>query len=88
MKNIKKNKKQIIHLPLIIGVAIFSLCMVLIWAGSAGQMNNAIAWTGGIYAVVCFLFLIFQIYAFLRTHLVYDEDVENVKFKVFEAEKR
>ena len=80
-------KKKIFRIPLLIAISVFSLSMVLLWATHVGEINKTIMYVGITYASVCFLFLVFQIYAFVRSHLVYDEDIEEVKMKVFDAEK-
>jgi hypothetical protein len=80
-------KRKFLRIPLLIGIAVFSLSMVLLWATHVGEINQKIALVGVIYASVCFLFLLFQIAAFVRSHLYYDEDVEAIKMKVFDVEK-
>jgi hypothetical protein len=47
--------------------------------------NTGIIITAG-YALICFAFLIFQLYAFVRAHTDYNEEVENIKYRVFEVE--
>ncbi len=79
--------KSFYRLPLLIAAAAFSLSMVLLWATHVGEINRTIMLVGISYASVCLVFLVFQVWAFVRSHLVYDEDVEGVKMKVFDAEK-
>lgn len=79
-------QKKMLKLPLIIAISVFSLSMVLLWVAHAGEINRSILLMGASYALLCFVFLIFQIGAFVRAHVVYDEDVEGIKMKVFEVE--
>lgn len=73
--------------PLLIAVSVFSISMIFLWVVHYSEMNKAIIWIGGGYAFMCFAFLVFQIGAFARAHVVYDEDVEGIKMRVFEVEK-
>jgi hypothetical protein len=79
--------RKMFRLPLLIAISVFSLSMVLLWATHVGEINRMVMVVGISYASVCFLFLVFQIWAFVRSHLVYDEDVEEIKMKVFDAER-
>lgn len=85
-RNKKEKKKTFYKLPLILGTSVFSLSMIGMWFMHAGEINSAMYIVGGIYAIICFIFLVFQIISFAWAHLYYDEDVEGVKFKVLEAE--
>lgn len=38
------------------------------------------------YGLVCLFFLFFQLYAFVKVHTNYDEDIEKIKYQVFELE--
>jgi hypothetical protein len=78
---------NVLRLPLLIAISAFSLSMVLLWATHVGEINHMIMVVGISYASICFLFLVFQIWAFVRSHLVYDEDIEEVKMRVFDAER-
>ena len=78
--------KKIYRVPQIIAVAVFSISMIFLWVVHASEMNPSLVILGGGYALICFVFLIFQIIAFTRAHIVYDEDVEEIKMKVFEVE--
>ena len=80
-------KKSMLKIPLLIGISVFSLSMVLMWSTHIGEISQKIALVGTIYAAVCFIFLVFQIGAFVRSHLYYDEDIEAIKMKVFDVEK-
>ncbi len=80
-------KKKMTKAPLLIAISVFSISMVFLWVVHYSEMNKAIVWIGGGYAFMCFAFLIFQIGAFARAHVVYDEDIEAIKMKVFEAER-
>jgi hypothetical protein len=78
---------KITKLPLLIAVSVFSISMVFLWVVHYSEMNKAIIWIGGGYAFMCFAFLVFQIGAFARAHVVYDEDIEGIKMRVFEVER-
>lgn len=73
--------------PLLIAISVFSISMIFLWVFHYSDMNRSIILIGGSYAIMCFVFLVFQIVAFVRSHIVYDEDVEGIKLKVFEVEK-
>lgn len=79
-------KKKMMKVPLLIAISVFSISMILLWVVHYSEMNKTIIWIGGSYAFMCFAFLIFQIGAFARAHVVYDEDVEGIKMRVFEVE--
>ncbi len=61
--------------------------MIFLWATHVGEIDKMIMIVGMIYGSTCFMFLLFQIFAFVRSHVVYDEDVESIKMKVFDAEE-
>ena len=73
-------------LPLLIGVSVFSISMIFLWVVHYSEMNKSIIIIGGGYALMCMMFLVFQIVAFVRAHIIYDEDIEGIKLKVFEVE--
>lgn len=79
--------KRFFKVPLLIAVSVFSISMIFLWVVHYSEMNKSIIIIGGGYALMCFAFLVFQIAAFVRAHIVYDEDVEGIKMKVFEVEK-
>ncbi len=79
--------KKFYKLPLLIAVSVFSISMIFLWVVHYSEMNKSIILIGGGYAIMCFAFLAFQIAAFVRAHVVYDEDVESIKMKVFEVER-
>jgi hypothetical protein len=79
--------KKFFKVPLLIAVSVFSLSMIFLWVVHYSEMNKSIVLIGGGYALLCFAFLAFQIIAFVRAHIVYVEDVEGIKMKVFEVEK-
>jgi hypothetical protein len=83
----KSPNKKFIKLPLILGTAIFSLSMIVLWVVQTNELNKSMMIVGGGYAILCFAFLVFQIAAFVRSHVVYDEDVESIKLKVFQVER-
>ena len=78
--------KKMFKLPLLIAVSVFSISMIFLWVAHANEINKTIVIIGGTYALMCFTFLLFQIAAFVRSHIIYDEDVEGIKLKVFEVE--
>lgn len=73
-------------LPSYIAIGVFITCMLALFIPEAGNMNWTIFTICLIYGIVCVLFLIFQLFAFVKAHSEYDEDVEKVKYKVFEVE--
>lgn len=79
--------RRMYKLPLLIAISVFSISMIFLWVVHYSEMNKSIIFIGGGYALMCFVFLVFQIMAFVRAHIVYDEDVEGIKLKVFEVEK-
>lgn|SRR5690606_972417 len=78
--------KKFFKVPLLIAISVFSISMVFLWVVHYSEMNKSIIIIGGGYAFMCFAFLVFQIAAFVRAHIIYDEDVEGIKMKVFEVE--
>lgn len=84
--NNDRDQKQGKYLPLLIGTCAFSFSMILLWFTQRHTLDHLMIYVGAGYALICFSFLLFQLYAFARAHLVYDEDVEDIKFKVFELE--
>lgn len=87
METSKDMPKKMFKVPLIIAISVFSISMIFLWVVHFSEMNKSIIIVGGGYAVMCFVFLVFQIVAFVRSHIVYDEDIEGIKLKVFEIEK-
>lgn len=86
MNEFTPERKRMLRLPLLIAVAVFSISMIFLWVVHFSEMSSSIVLIGGGYAAMCFAFLVFQIGAFARAHVVYDEDVEGIKMKVFEVE--
>ncbi len=72
--------------PSITAITVFILCMAILLVEQKDTMDGVILYTCLGYAVVCLLFLFFQMLAFVRAHADYDEEVERVKYQVFEAE--
>ncbi len=87
MEQGKDLPKKMFKVPLLIAISVFSVSMIFLWVVHFAEMNKSIIIIGGGYAVMCFVFLIFQIAAFVRSHVIYDEDVEGIKLKVFEVER-
>ena len=67
-------------------IGVFLICMLAIFLPKGGEMDNTGLFICAVYAFVCFAFLIFQLYAFVRAHTDYDEETESIKYRVFEAE--
>ena len=72
--------------PSITAITVFILCMAILLAEQKSTMDSVILYTCLGYALVCLLFLVFQMLAFVRAHTDYDEEAENVKYQVFHAE--
>ena len=72
--------------PSITAIAIFMFCIAVLLVEQKNHMDSVILYVCLGYAIVCLLFLIFQIVAFVKAHAEYDEEVEDVKYQVFEAE--
>jgi len=67
-------------------LGVFLVCMLALFLPESGEMNSVGILISAGYAFVCLLFLIFQLYAFVRAHTDYDEATENIKYRVFEVE--
>ena len=65
--------------PAIVSIAVFMLCISILFVEQKNQMNSIILYVCLGYAVVCLLFLIFQIIAFIKAHTDYDEEVRRCK---------
>ncbi|MFP5384749.1 MAG: hypothetical protein ACLGHN_01630 [Bacteriovoracia bacterium] len=87
MEKTRDLPKKMYKVPLLIAISVFSVSMIFLWVFHYSEMNKSIIIIGGSYAIMCFVFLVFQIVAFVRSHIIYDEDVESIKLKVFEVEK-
>lgn len=72
--------------PAITSIAVFMLCISILFVEQKNTMNSVILYVCLAYALVCLAFLMFQIYAFVKAHTEYDEEVEDVKYQVFRAE--
>lgn len=72
--------------PSFIAIGVFILGMIVLFIYEKSSINGMMLFICGIYALTCLLFLLFQMYAFIRAHIEYDEDVERIKYRVFEAE--
>lgn len=72
--------------PAIVSITVFLFCVSVLMIEQKDKMNSIILYTCLGYAMVCLFFLIFQIFAFIRAHAEYDEEVEDVKYQVFRAE--
>ena len=72
--------------PSLIAISVFLTCVGTLFIQDRSTFNWAIVTVGIVYAVVCFIFLLFQLYAFTQAHLNYHEEVEGIKYQVFDAE--
>lgn len=72
--------------PAVTSIAVFMLCMAILFTEKKGQMDSIILYVCLGYAIVCLLFLIFQVVAFIKAHTHYDEEIEDIKYDVFRAE--
>lgn len=67
-------------------IAVFIICLIALFLPNSGEMTSAGAIICAAYAIVCLLFLFFQLYAFVKSHTDYDEETERIKYRVFEVE--
>ncbi len=67
-------------------IAVFIICLIALFLPNSGEMTGAGVIICAGYAIVCLLFLFFQLYAFVKSHTDYDEETESIKYRVFEAE--
>jgi len=70
----------------ITSIGVFVVCMAFLFLPERANMDNTILLVCGGYGLVCLLFLFFQLYAFVKAHTEYHEEVEAIKYKVFEVE--
>ena len=87
MTDQKEKLGKVYRLPLFIALGVFCVSMLFLWVGHIHEVNQVLAFVGASYALICFAFLVFQIYAFVKAHVDYNEDVEKVKYDVFRAEE-
>jgi hypothetical protein len=73
---------------ILVAVGVFSGLIAALWFTILDESHQAAAWMGGIYALVCFAFLIFQMVAFVSAHADYDQSVEVTKFEPLYEEAR
>jgi hypothetical protein len=78
------NKKYL--LPSITALSVFVACLGFIFIAEYKIMDQVIFLVCLLYGLVCLLFLLFQLYAFYKAHTEYNEEIENAKYLVFEAE--
>ena len=67
-------------------IGVFLVCMAFLFFPERNNMDNTILIVCGSYSLICLLFLFFQLYAFVKAHTEYHEEVEAIKYKVFEVE--
>lgn len=72
--------------PSLVSIGVFILGMGFLFLHEKASLNKMMFAICGAYSLICLLFLLFQLYAFAHVHMEYDEDVEKVKYQVFEAE--
>lgn len=72
--------------PAIISITVFLFCTSILFVEQKNTMDSVVLYVCLAYALLCLAFLIFQIYAFIKAHVEYDEDAELIKYRVFEAE--
>jgi peptidoglycan biosynthesis protein MviN/MurJ (putative lipid II flippase) len=72
--------------PAFTALTVFVLSMIALFFEFYDDMNTMVLAICLGYAFLCLVFLIFQLYAFIRAHMDYDEEVEMVKYQVFDAE--
>ena len=63
-------------------IGVFLVLMGFLFFPEAKNMNNTILIVCGGYTLICLLFLFFQLYAFVKSHTDYHEEVEAIKFNV------
>ncbi len=73
--------------PLILASALFSLLMVFLWVLALRRSQQVVAFIGAGYAILCLGFLAAQIVAFVRSHMDYDQTVEQPKFDIIRSEE-
>jgi F0F1-type ATP synthase assembly protein I len=76
------------YTSLFISLGVFILCMLLLWIGGdpAKGGDATLGYVAALYTIICFSFLVFQVYAFARAHIIYDQDIEEVKLQIFDLE--
>ena len=72
--------------PAITGIAVFIFCIAVLMVEQRSRMDRMVLYVCLAYAMVCLFFLIFQMIAFVKAHTDYNEEIEDVKYQVFEAE--
>lgn len=72
--------------PAITSISVFLLCISILFVEQRDTMSSIVLYVCLAYALVCILFLVFQVIAFIKAHTDYDEEVEDVKYDVFRAE--
>jgi hypothetical protein len=80
-KNITRRK---VYLVLTISLLMVTLGGLSFLMGSG--VGESAVWATSIYGILVTSFLALQIYAFVASQVVYDEDVEEAKFIVLEKE--
>ncbi len=66
--------------------AFFSLAVIVFWIVSVSKSSHVVAFMGAGYGLLCFGFLVAQIIAFVKSHMDYDEVIEQPKYDMIEDE--
>ena len=72
--------------PAITSITVFLLCIAILMVEQRNTMDAFVLYTCLGYALLCLLFLLFQMVAFIQAHIHYDEEIEDIKYRVLEAE--
>lgn len=72
--------------PAITSIMVFILLIAILFVELESETDRIIMGVCFVYALMCFLFLIFQLFAFIKAHVDYDEETESIKYKVLQAE--
>lgn len=83
---LKDAKAKIFITPLIVAFCVFVLMFLAIIIPYHENRETIIWVFCWVYGAVCLGFLCFQLYAFVQSHMNYNESIENIKYKVFAAE--
>lgn len=75
------------RIPSFIALGVFIICLAVLLLGNTVTPTNIIYYVSLGYGVLCLAFLLFQLYAFAKAHTEYNEEIEDVKYIVFELEK-
>ncbi|QQR79939.1 MAG: hypothetical protein IPJ69_11425 [Deltaproteobacteria bacterium] len=68
--------------------AFFSLAVIVFWIVSVSGRSHVVAFMGAGYGLLCFGFLVAQIIAFVKSHMDYDEVIEQPKYDIILKEAK